>query len=402
MTQVQLEFGCVAHKRTVRCTGGLARLLSKVFTQRVRVSAAFAFYDSRYCSSNLSADQRRVVQQAYAGLLWSKQFYHYIVKDWLDGDPAGRPHRPKRCRAQPRLAASFNRDVISMPDKWEYPWYAAWDLAFHMIPISRVDRDSPKVSSCSSCANGTCIRTGRSPPTNGIRRCESAGARVGCWRVYKMTRPRGAATALSRTRLSKAADQFHLVGQSQGSTGKHISPAGSSGSTISACSIVKPLPDGGSSSRPMARRGWRSIARRCWRWRCELAQAIGPSLRRHRVEVLRALRRHHRRDESSGGDGTLGRGRTDSTTTSCKSKDESYPWKGALAGRVASLDSRSKCWSNQVLNRLPGLKRRFKWFMKHRPRAIAIGNITAGTGNEDSARHPDPRTARARLEIYAR
>lgn len=100
---------------------------------------ADAFYAARI-PAGLSGEERSVARQAYSGLLWSKQFYHYVVPRWLEGDPAhpAPPHERKdgRNRNWPHI---FNRDVISMPDKWEYPWYAAWDLAFHMVPFSRVD-----------------------------------------------------------------------------------------------------------------------------------------------------------------------------------------------------------------------------------------------------------------------
>lgn len=85
-------------------------------------------------------EERSVMRQAYAGLLWSKQFYHFDVKRWLDGDPNQPPPPPERRWVRnhdwPHL---FNRDIVSMPDKWEYPWYAAWDLAFHMVALARVD-----------------------------------------------------------------------------------------------------------------------------------------------------------------------------------------------------------------------------------------------------------------------
>ncbi|MGC4030986.1 MAG: hypothetical protein QM754_04465 [Tepidisphaeraceae bacterium] len=88
------------------------------------------------------AEQFRVAEQAYAGLLWSKQFYNYSVREWLDGDPAQPPPPPEReknARNREWKWHLYNRDIISMPDKWEYPWYAAWDLAFHMIPMARID-----------------------------------------------------------------------------------------------------------------------------------------------------------------------------------------------------------------------------------------------------------------------
>ena len=88
----------------------------------------------------LSEDARRVQRQSFAGLLWSKQFYHYEVSRWLRGDP-GEPEPPPT-RLHGRNADwthLYNADVISMPDKWEYPWYAAWDLAFHCVPLALVD-----------------------------------------------------------------------------------------------------------------------------------------------------------------------------------------------------------------------------------------------------------------------
>jgi len=92
-----------------------------------------------------SEDVRRVQRQALAGLLWSRQFYYYDVKTWLEGDPAMPP--PPKERLQGRNSGwkhLYNADVITMPDKWEFPWYAAWDLGFHMIATALVDADSAK------------------------------------------------------------------------------------------------------------------------------------------------------------------------------------------------------------------------------------------------------------------
>jgi hypothetical protein len=102
------------------------------------------FYAKR-APQNLSEDAKNVQRQAFAGLLWSKQFYHFDVRAWLEGDPAGPP--PPESRKQGRNREWFtlyNADVISMPDKWEYPWYAAWDLAFHCVPLAQVDPDFAK------------------------------------------------------------------------------------------------------------------------------------------------------------------------------------------------------------------------------------------------------------------
>jgi len=109
-----------------------------------RVREADEFYGS-ILPSHLSADASTVARQALAGLLWSKQYYHYVVKDWLDGDPAqpAPPHERHRGRNR-EWTHLYNADVISMPDKWEYPWYAAWDLAFHCVALAVVDSDFAK------------------------------------------------------------------------------------------------------------------------------------------------------------------------------------------------------------------------------------------------------------------
>jgi hypothetical protein len=111
----------------------------------VRREEADEFYDSVLPAAMLSDDARNVARQALAGLLWSKQYYHYVVKDWLTGD-SGQPSPPAdRHRGRNHeWTHLYNADVISMPDKWEYPWYAAWDLAFHTISLALVDADFAK------------------------------------------------------------------------------------------------------------------------------------------------------------------------------------------------------------------------------------------------------------------
>ena len=109
-----------------------------------RIREADEFYRS-IVPASLSEDGRRVMRQALAGLLWSKQFYQYDVKQWLAGDPAQPPPPLARRRGRNRTWTHlYNEDVLSVPDKWEYPWYAAWDLAFHAIPLALVDPDFAK------------------------------------------------------------------------------------------------------------------------------------------------------------------------------------------------------------------------------------------------------------------
>ena len=110
----------------------------------VRKNEADEFY-GKVIPQDLSSDAQNVMRQGFAGMLWSKQFYHYVIKNWLEGDPGQPPPAPERKSGRnSQWQHLYNADVISMPDKWEYPWYAAWDLAFHCVPLALVDSDFAK------------------------------------------------------------------------------------------------------------------------------------------------------------------------------------------------------------------------------------------------------------------
>ena len=114
----------------------------RAFSERIR--EADEFYEA-IIPSDLSSDAQAVMRQSFAGLLWSKQFYHYVVEKWLAGDPLAPPPPAERVNGRNReWGHLYNADVISMPDKWEYPWYAAWDLAFHCVPLALVDSEFAK------------------------------------------------------------------------------------------------------------------------------------------------------------------------------------------------------------------------------------------------------------------
>ncbi|HEY7504105.1 MAG TPA: hypothetical protein VH700_08395, partial [Gemmatimonadales bacterium] len=165
--------------------------LDRIFEARIRETDEF--YRERLPEA-ATEDEQRVLRQGYAGLLWSKQFYHYVVRDWLEGDPA-QPAAPASRRAgrNSEWPHVYHRDVISMPDKWEYPWFAAWDLAFHMIPFARIDPHFAKEQLL------LFLREWYMHPNGQIPAYEFAFGDVNppvhawaVWRVYKMTGPRGA------------------------------------------------------------------------------------------------------------------------------------------------------------------------------------------------------------------
>ncbi|HVX11964.1 MAG TPA: glucosidase [Pirellulales bacterium] len=162
----------------------------RVFSDRIR--EADEFYAS-HIPAELTKPEVNIARQAYAGLLWSKQFYYYVIKEWLTGDPE-EPAPPDvrkegRNRDWPHL---YNRDVISMPDKWEYPWYAAWDLAFHALPLARVDPAFAKEQLV------LFLREWYMHPNGQLPAYEWALSDVNppvhawaCWRVYKIAAARG-------------------------------------------------------------------------------------------------------------------------------------------------------------------------------------------------------------------
>jgi hypothetical protein len=158
----------------------------RIFGQRQR--EADEFY-ATVEEPGLTAEERTVARQAFAGLLWNKQFYHYSVYHWLRGDPAQPPPPPQRDHGRNSgWLHLYNRDVISMPDKWEYPWYAAWDLAFHMIPFAEIDPDFAKQQLI------LLLREWYMHPNGQLPAYEWAFGDVNppvhawaAWRVYKMT-----------------------------------------------------------------------------------------------------------------------------------------------------------------------------------------------------------------------
>jgi hypothetical protein len=219
---------------------------AKIFAKRI--AEAEAFYNVRIPKS-LSADARLVARQAYAGLLWSKQFYYYVVKEWLDGDP-DQP-KPPKSRKKGRNADwkhVFARDVLSMPDKWEYPWFAAWDLSFHLLTFSRIDATLAKSQLL------LLLREWYMHPNGQLPAYEFAFSDVNppvhawaCWRVYKMTAPRGQRDKLFLERaFQKLLVNFTWWVNRKDPTGKNVFAGGFLGlDNIGVFDRSQPLPTGG-------------------------------------------------------------------------------------------------------------------------------------------------------------
>jgi hypothetical protein len=127
--------------RLSRRPAGPDSAAGKIFAGRI--AEADAFYQS-FGPADMPDDARLVQRQAFAGLLWSKQWYHYNVAVWLDGDPAGPPPESHKHGRNADWRHMYDAEVLSMPDTWEFPWFASWDLAFHCIPLALVDPELAK------------------------------------------------------------------------------------------------------------------------------------------------------------------------------------------------------------------------------------------------------------------
>ncbi|MGA2229861.1 MAG: glucosidase [Tepidisphaeraceae bacterium] len=214
-----------------------------------RLAEADEFY-AGHISPALPPDDRGIARQGYAGLLWSKQFYYYVVKDWLEGDPLQpKPPQSRYNGRNKEWTHLYNRDVISMPDKWEYPWYASWDLAFHMITFAKIDPDFAKEQLI------LLLREWYMHPNGQLPAYEFEFGDVNppvhafaCWRVYKMTGPRGKRDrAFLAKCFQKLMINFTWWVNRKDVNGKNIFGGGFLGlDNIGVFDRSKPLPTGGS------------------------------------------------------------------------------------------------------------------------------------------------------------
>jgi hypothetical protein len=213
-----------------------------------RISEANEFYHV-IAPSGCDKEALNVARQGYAGLLWSKQFYNYVIREWLNGDPAQPAPPPERHGGRnAEWKHLFNRDIISMPDKWEYPWFAAWDLAFHMVPFSKVDPFFAKKQL------ELFLREWYMHPNGQLAAYEFAFGDVNppvhawaAWRVYKMTGPRGQRDrAFLESTFQKLMLNFTWWVNRKDAEGNNLFSGGFLGlDNIGVFDRSKPLPTGG-------------------------------------------------------------------------------------------------------------------------------------------------------------
>jgi hypothetical protein len=357
----------------------------RVFEKRLEEADAF---HASLVPPALPAEERRVVRQAHAGLLWSKQFYHYVVHDWLAGDPAQPPAPESRRQGRNGdWGHLFNRDVLSMPDKWEYPWYAAWDLAFHMIPFARLDPQFAKDQLV------LMLREWYMHPNGQIPAYEFALSDVNppvhawaCWRVYKMTAPRDRRDRLFLSRVfQKLLINFTWWVNRKDAEGKHLFSGGFLGlDNIGVFDRSRPLPTGGHLEQADGT-AWMAFY-------CATMMSVALELARdnpatedtaskffeHFVAIADAM-------NTLGGSGLW------------DERDGFYYDRLHLDGEEVPLRVRSlvglipliavEVLEQDVIDRLPGFRKRLDWFLNNRRDLAAhISYMAADDGHSDGHR----------------
>lgn len=213
-----------------------------------RLQEADEFYDS-VVPASLTNEQKSISRQAYAGLLWNKQYYHYVVNDWLHGDPyQPKPPAERNRGRNNEWKHVFARDVLSMPDKWEYPWFAAWDLAFHTVPLATIDPHFAKHQLV------LLLREWYMHPNGQLPAYEFAFSDVNppvhawaAWRVYKISRRLGGAdTKFLESVFQKLLLNFTWWVNRKDTEGNNLFSGGFLGlDNIGVFDRSKPLPTGG-------------------------------------------------------------------------------------------------------------------------------------------------------------
>ena len=349
------------------------------FASRIREADA---YHAAIVPQGLGDEERRVARQAYAGLLWTKQFYHYAVKEWREGDPAQPPPPPGRAGVRnAEWGHLYNRDVLSMPDGWEYPWFAAWDLAFHMLPFARVDPAFAKEQLV------LLLREWYMHPNGQLPAYEFAFGDVNppvhawaCWRVYKMTGPRGGRDRLFLSRcFQKLLLNFTWWVNRKDVEGNNLFSGGFLGlDNIGVFDRSKPLPTGGLLEQADGTAWMAFYASTLLAMALELAKEnpacedLASKFFEHFVAIAEAM-------NTLGGTGLW------------DEADGFYYDQLHVDGRPVPLRVRSlvglvplfavEVIEAETLGRFPGFGKRLRWFLENRP-ALAAQISCLATGDE--------------------
>jgi hypothetical protein len=337
---------------------------------RARITEADEFYQA-IIPADASDDARNVMRQAFAGMLWSKQFYHYVVTDWLRGDAAqpAPPEARKRGRNH-EWSHLYNADVISMPDKWEYPWYAAWDLAFHCVPLALVDSDFAKDQLI------LMLREWYMHPNGQLPAYEWAFGDVNppvhawaAWRVYKIEKKRrgvGDTVFLKRV-FQKLLLNFTWWVNRKDTEGRNIFQGGFLGlDNIGVFDRSAPLPTGGHIEQSDGTSWMAMYALNLMAMALELAKEdpsyedVASKFWEHFLYIARAM--SHR-----GEDGITLWDEADGFFYDVLHTPDAEPFPMRVRSMVGLIPLFAvETLEPELLERLPGFKRRLEWFIENR------------------------------------
>ncbi len=335
-------------------------------TFALRHREANEFYDSIIADS-LTEEEKNVQRQAYAGLLWGKQFYHFSVKDWLRGDPDVQdPPESRLSGRNHKWDHLFNRDVISMPDKWEYPWYAAWDLAFHMLPFAKIDPDFAKEQMV------LMLREWYMHPNGQLPAYEWAFGDVNppvhawaCWRLYKITGRRGKRDVDFLEKVfHKLLINFTWWVNRKDPDGNNLFSGGFLGlDNIGVFDRSKPLPQGGALAQADGTAWMAFYCSTMLSISLELAEHnpaydnVASKFFEHFVAIADAMNTLHGTGLWDKQDGFYyDQLITDGQTVPIKIR--------SMVGLIPLFAV--EILEDEVIDKLPGFKRRMNWFMNHR------------------------------------
>ncbi len=330
------------------------------------------FY-ARVIPAATTPDERNVIRQGYAGLLWSKQFYYYVMQEWFEGDPASPKPPASRKRGRNKdWGHLHSRDIISMPDKWEYPWFAAWDLAFHMIPFARIDPDFAKSQLI------LFLREWYMHPNGQIPAYEFNFGDVNppvhawaAWRVYKISGARGHRDrGFLESVFQKLLMNFTWWVNRKDAEGKNLFSGGFLGlDNIGVFDRGQPIPGGGSLNQADGTAWMAFYANSMLSMALELAlekdgtvnvayEDMASKFFEHFVQIVDAI-------NFAGGTG-LWNAEDGFYYDQISYGTHSEPLRiRSLVGLLPMIAV--ELLDQDLINKLPGFKKRYQWFLHHRP-----------------------------------
>jgi hypothetical protein len=334
-----------------------------------RIQEANEFYRA-VLPEHLTAEDKLICRQGYAGLLWTKQYYEYIVNDWMDGD-CDEPAPPEsRRRGRNHDWRHFHAsDILSMPDKWEYPWFAAWDTAFHMIPFVKIDPDFAKSQLLLLLREWYMHPNGQLPAYEwNLSDVNPPVHAWAVWRVYKIADPKGQRDLLFLEKaFQKLLLNFTWWVNRKDESGRHVFGGGFLGlDNIGVFDRSKPLPGGGTLHQADGTAWMGSYCLLMLSMALELAQTrpayedIASKFFEHFVNISEAINEldgHGLWDEQ------------DSFYYDQLVIDHEKPIPLKVRSLVGLLPMIAvTVLDDKIINALPGFKKRMNWFLENKPK----------------------------------